>query len=101
MAGYKNKQGRKPKASTIVDRQRDQENGVETKRMPSAPAHLIGEARREWSRVGKQLRDAGLLTNLDTAALAAYCVAHARYLEAEELLQGAAGLLPKLRPPGP
>ena len=51
---------------------------------PSCPKHLTGEARREWNRMSKQLFDLGLLTEVDRAALAAYCATWARWIEAEE-----------------
>lgn len=51
---------------------------------PSCPKHLVGEARREWNRMAKQLFDLGLLTEVDRAALAGYCQAWARWVQAEE-----------------
>ncbi len=56
-------------------------------RLPACPPHLQGEARREWYRTGRKLRDCGLLTEIDKAALALYCQAWARWLEAEEALK--------------
>ncbi|HML40362.1 MAG TPA: phage terminase small subunit P27 family [Bellilinea sp.] len=56
--------------------------------LPSCPRHLSKEARREWRRVSKELYEAGLLTRVDRAALAAYCQAWARWVEAETELQG-------------
>lgn len=54
-----------------------------TKR-PSCPKHLGGEAKREWNRMANQLFKVGLLTEVDRAALAAYCQAWARWIEAED-----------------
>lgn len=51
--------------------------------IPRCPKHLDGEARREWRRVAGELYEAGLLTRVDRAALAAYCQAWARWVEAE------------------
>ncbi len=51
--------------------------------VPEAPSHLQPEARAEWDRVVPELRAARLLTKLDRAALAAYCVAYGRWVEAE------------------
>lgn len=51
------------------------------------PAHLEGEAATEWKRITKELKDAGLLTQLDVTALAAYCQAWARWVEAETQLK--------------
>lgn len=56
-------------------------------RVPAPPRHLSDEAKREWRRVGRQLADAGLVTALDRAALAGYCQAWGRWVEAEELLK--------------
>ena len=42
--------------------------------------------------MGRLLREAGLLTTLDTTALAAYCTAYARHMEAESMLQGPPGI---------
>lgn len=55
-----------------------------TAKRPSCPKHLVGEARREWTRMSKQLFDLGLLTEIDRAALAGYCQAWARWVQAEE-----------------
>ncbi|WP_428939684.1 phage terminase small subunit P27 family [Fontivita pretiosa] len=54
---------------------------------PTCPAHLKGEARREWKRIVPELRKLGLLTRIDRAALAAYCQAWGRWVEAEAKLQ--------------
>lgn len=51
------------------------------------PAHLMPEARREWRRMIKILSPLGLYTELDKPALAAYCTAWARHVEAEKNLQ--------------
>jgi P27 family predicted phage terminase small subunit len=52
--------------------------------VPSCPSHLGPQAKREWQRVGKLLARHGLLTEVDRAALAAYCTAYGRWVEAEE-----------------
>ena len=51
---------------------------------PSCPKHLTGEAKKEWNRTSKQLFELGLLTELDRAALAAYCQAWAQWVQAQE-----------------
>lgn len=51
---------------------------------PSCPRHLIGEARREWKRISRELLALKLLSEVDRAALAAYCQAWARWVYAEE-----------------
>ena len=82
-------QGRKPRASTIAERQRNSLPDPELRRLPPAPAHLDGDdvAKVEWSRIGKMLLDAGLFTKIDTTALSAYCVAYSRWVNAESSLR--------------
>lgn len=58
-----------------------------TKKIPPCPRHLSKEARKEWRRVSKELFALGVLTVVDRAALAAYCQAWARWVEAEEAMQ--------------
>ena len=53
---------------------------------PNPPDFLKGEALDEWSRVVPGLMVFGLLTEIDTMPLAAYCMAYARWRDAEELL---------------
>lgn len=55
--------------------------------LPRCPKHLDAEARREWRRVSAELHSAGLLTAMDRAALAAYCVVWSRWVAAEKVLQ--------------
>jgi P27 family predicted phage terminase small subunit len=55
--------------------------------IPDCPAELGSAARAEWNRLCQQLGDLGLLTNLDRAALAAYCGAYALWAEATEAVQ--------------
>jgi P27 family predicted phage terminase small subunit len=57
------------------------------KKIPKAPAHLDPVARKEWRRVVKPLAAAGLLTDVDRAALSGYCVAWARWIDAESKLK--------------
>ena len=54
---------------------------------PEIPAHLNEEARAEWGRMSEILLRIGLLTSIDRAAFAAYCVAWSRWVEAEESLK--------------
>jgi P27 family predicted phage terminase small subunit len=44
-------------------------------------------AKAEWRRVARTLHAMGVLTTIDRAALAAYCQAYARWVEAEEKLK--------------
>ena len=54
--------------------------------LPRCPPHLSVVARREWRRLATPLYEIGVLTLADRAALAAYCQAWARWVEAEEQL---------------
>jgi P27 family predicted phage terminase small subunit len=56
-------------------------------RVPECPAELGPVARREWGRLVGELAALRLLTNLDRAALAAYCGAYALWAEAMEAIQ--------------
>jgi P27 family predicted phage terminase small subunit len=60
--------------------------------LPRCPTHLSDAARKEWRRLATPLHDAGILTLADRAALAAYCQAYARWVEAEERLAEWRGL---------
>jgi phage terminase small subunit len=70
--------GRKPLPSNVVRlrgnpgkrRQNDAEPRAAT-RMPTCPACLGDEARKEWQRLAKELAALGLLTGLDRDLLAA------------------------------
>ena len=54
--------------------------------LPTRPGWLAPEAKREWTRVSGELHRLGLLTRVDRAALAAYCQAWARFVEAQRVL---------------
>jgi P27 family predicted phage terminase small subunit len=56
-------------------------------RPPTCPSHLCPPAKAEWKRLVGQLTVLRLLTELDRAALAAYCQAYGRWVEAERKLQ--------------
>jgi P27 family predicted phage terminase small subunit len=66
-------------------------NGAEpqfSRQAPPCPKHLAGEARKEWRRIVRELvQTPGLLQVVDRAALAAYCQAWARWVEAEQKMQ--------------
>ena len=55
--------------------------------LPSCPAHLGRIAKQEWRRICKQLHAVGLITQLDRAGVAAYCIAWARWFEAEQKIR--------------
>ena len=86
MAGYHGKQGRKPKATTIAENQREQQE-IRLERLPNAPTYLTDKEKSEWKRVGRQLLEAGLISKLDVTVLAAYSTAYGRWVEAQELIK--------------
>jgi P27 family predicted phage terminase small subunit len=55
--------------------------------IPECPPELGPVARQEWHRLVGELAALRLLTNLDRAALAAYCGAYALWAEATEAIQ--------------
>jgi P27 family predicted phage terminase small subunit len=93
LAGYPGKQGRKPTPTSLKALQgnpgkrplNDQEPRPRTV-LPRCPAHLSPEAKAEWKRVSKMLHRLGLLTEMDTTALALYCQTYSRWVEAEKKL---------------
>jgi P27 family predicted phage terminase small subunit len=65
--------------------------------IPDAPDFLSAEALKEWDRLTVELDAVGLLTNLDRAALAAYCQAYGRWLLAERMVANMGTLLTSKR----
>lgn len=55
--------------------------------IPRVPPHLSDNAKVEWGRISDELLKLGLMTNIDRAALAAYCQAWSDWVEAEGQLQ--------------
>src|SRR5437763_1579692 len=55
--------------------------------VPDCPPELGEIARREWNRLVGELVALRMITNLDRAALAAYCGAYALWAEATEAIQ--------------
>lgn len=82
MAGYRGKQGAKPKASTIVERNRRLGHESTLKGIPKPPEHLNDDERKVWRVTAKVLRDNGLLSSADKDLLALYCVEACTYVEA-------------------
>lgn len=74
------RRGRKP----IPQRGTLAQTGLDA--LPRCPGHLSEVARKEWRRLATPLHEAGLLTLADRTALAAYCQAYGRWVEAEERL---------------
>jgi P27 family predicted phage terminase small subunit len=63
-------------------------DGVSPKvHIPTCPGHLKDAARKEWFRITPELHTIGLISKIDRAALAIYCTAWGRYVEAEEKMQ--------------
>ena len=58
--------------------------------VPECPAHLIGEAQREWYRLTAELARYGMVSEVDRGAIAMICTIWARYVEAEEMIARAA-----------
>lgn len=54
--------------------------------IPPCPRHLKGAALKEWKRITVDLEVLGLVSKIDRAALAMYCTAWGRHVEAEEEL---------------
>lgn len=54
---------------------------------PTCPTWLHREAKKEWKRIVPELEALGLLTQIDRAALAAYCSAYAEWWEMEKDIQ--------------
>jgi len=63
--------------------------------IPDCPSHLLPAAKKEWKRVSVELLKIRIITQLDRAALAAYCQAYARWVDAETKLKqlGTDGLI--------
>jgi P27 family predicted phage terminase small subunit len=55
--------------------------------IPAVPPHLSDEAKVEWGRIVNKLYNLGLMTDVDRAALAAYCQCYADWIEAEEQIR--------------
>lgn len=53
---------------------------------PRPPRHLTKDAKAEWNRISRELWLLGLLTEIDTVALAAYCDSYATWVEARGAL---------------
>src|SRR5712691_8892206 len=68
--------------------------------VPECPTELGPVARTEWNRLVGELSALRLLTNLDRAALAAYCGAYALWAEATAQIQKY-GAISSLRPVSP
>jgi P27 family predicted phage terminase small subunit len=85
--------GRKPKPThlklvqgTMRKSRRNNREPKPAPGLPTCPQHLSEVARTEWRRIAPLLAEIGLLTAIDRAALAAYCQAYGRWVEAERMI---------------
>jgi len=88
--------GRKPKPTVLklLEGNRgkrpipqDEPKPAKPVRTPPCPRWISPYARKEWTRIAKELHRLGLLTNLDVAVLISYCTAYGRLREAENKLK--------------
>lgn len=82
---------RKPTALRLIEGNRakrpiNREEPVFEPDLPAPPVFLCAQAVEEWERVAPRLYRQGLLTAVDRAALAAYCQAYGRWVQAEDAL---------------
>lgn len=92
MAGRPGRSGRKPTPTNLKllkgnPGKRKLDTAGEVQPMlgaPECPDWLSDEAKAEWARVCPELEQLGVLAFIDRAALAAWCVEWARFVEAEE-----------------
>jgi P27 family predicted phage terminase small subunit len=68
-------------------RQINRSEPMPVQKPPTCPAHLCPAAKAEWRRLATQLTVLQILTDLDRAALAGYCQAYGRWVEAERKLR--------------
>lgn len=94
MAGRAGASGRRPNPTSLKilngnpgRRPLNKDEPKPRAKLPACPAHLTPAAKREWQRIGQKLLTLGLVTEMDRAALAAYCQVYARWVEAEEQIQ--------------
>lgn len=85
--------GRKPKPSHLKlvtgnpgKRPLNEREPVPQRALPAPPPELNDDAKVEWGRVAEELYKIGLLTGVDRAALAAYCQAYGRWMQAERAI---------------
>ncbi len=71
---------------TYREREANKREAKPQRARPTPPAHLGEVAKTEWKRMADELFSLGLLTRIDRAALAAYCKAYERWVQAEQAL---------------
>ena len=56
--------------------------------IPDPPSHLNAKAKKHWKGLVPDLADAGVMTNVDTDALAIYCTNYVALLDEQKKLEG-------------
>ena len=82
--------GRKPRPMELMvinGGKPGRRGGEGAESLPTCPAHLNPSAKAEWKRLASELQRLRILSQLDRAALAAYCQAYGRWVEAERQLK--------------
>ncbi|WP_375173706.1 phage terminase small subunit P27 family [Pseudooceanicola sp.] len=85
--------GRKPKPTALKllegnpgGRPINHDEPKPTRSRPTCPSHLSPTAKAEWKRIAEEMENVGLLTRIDRVALAVYCQAYGKWVEAERKL---------------
>lgn len=55
--------------------------------IPKCPKSITGEAKKEWTRITKELHSIGVITQVDRAALEQYVAIWAEWLACKELVE--------------
>lgn len=81
--------GRRPKPTNLlsISGGADSQRPRPAHSIPTCPAHLSPTAKAEWKRLAQEMHRLGIISQLDRAALAAYCQAYGRWVEAERKLK--------------
>ena len=82
----------KPKALRLLQgekkKSRINQNEPEPEiKTPTCPEWIGGTARKEWDRIINELEPLGYLTEMDRAALTAYCDSYGRWADASVILR--------------
>ena len=87
--------GRKPKPTglRVIEGNPGKRSPSQDSPSPTCPSHLNPSAKAEWKRLAHEMHALGIISNLDRGALAAYCQAYGRWVEAERKLKETPALL--------
>lgn len=55
--------------------------------IPDKPEHLKGAAAEEWDRVTAELKEIGVISQIDRPAISAYCYYYGQWLEADKIIR--------------